>query len=303
MPTSQQTAVRIERTISAPPGRVYRAWIEPELIRRWMAPGEFRVETVDVEERVGGRYQVRHRGVGGFVAEIVELVPDERIAWRWGFAGPEGANGPVYDSLLTVTFADAPGGATQLILVHERLDALAEALPEVARNVRPGWEDVLAKLAATEVLEDPVAQELLHSPLLTRLAYNGSDGFPRVVPIGYLWKGGQFIICTLPNAPKTRALRRDPRVALTIDRDTMPPTILLVRGTASLETVEGVPPEYLEASRKAVPDEQMPSFEAQVRAIYPQMVRISVRPTWAKVIDFETRMPQAVEEAMRTVQA
>ncbi len=302
MPTSQQPAVRIERTISAPPGRVYRAWLEPELIRRWMAPGEFRVESVDVEERVGGRYQVRHRGVGGFVAEIVELVRDERIAWRWGFAGPEGANGPVYDSLLTVTFAHAPGGATRLILVHERLDALAEALPEVARNVRPGWEDVLAKLAATEVLEDPVAQELLHSPLLTRLAYNGSDGFPRVVPIGYLWKGGQFIICTLPNAPKTRALRRDPRVGLTIDRDAMPPTILLVRGIASLEIVEGVPAEYLEASRKAVSEEQMPSFEAQVRALYQQMVRISIRPTWAKVIDFETRLPQSVEEAMRALQ-
>jgi hypothetical protein len=199
-----------------------------------------------------------------------------------------------------VTFADAPGGATQLSLVHERLDTLAAALPEVARNVRAGWEDVLRKLAAAQVLADPVAQELLHSPLLMRMAYTGTDGFPRVVPIGYLWNGTDFVVCTTPNAPKVRALQKDPRVAFTIDTDSMPPHVLLVRGTASLELVEGVPPEYLEASKKTVPEAQWHSFEAQVRGLYKQMVRIRVRPIWAKVLDFETRLPQAVEELVRS---
>ena len=71
----------------------------------------------------------------------------KRIAWRWGFAGPERETGPVYDSLLTVTLRDAPGGGTVLTLVHERLDDLAAALPQVAEMVGPGWGDVLAKLA------------------------------------------------------------------------------------------------------------------------------------------------------------
>ena len=152
---------------------------------------------------------------------------------------------------------------------------------------------------AAEVLEDPVAQDLLHSPLHARLAYNGSDGFPRVVPVAYVWRNSQFVFCTPPNAPKTRALRRDPRVALTVDRDTVPPKLLLVRGTASVDVVEGIPPEYLEASRKTVSEDQWAAFEAQVRGLYKQMARITIRPTWAKVLDFETRMPQAIEELVR----
>jgi hypothetical protein len=47
-----------------------------------------------------------------------------------------------------VTLRDAPGGGTVLTLVHERLDGLAAALPQVADKVGSGWDGVLAKLAA-----------------------------------------------------------------------------------------------------------------------------------------------------------
>jgi uncharacterized protein YndB with AHSA1/START domain len=49
-----RAAVRIERTISASPERVYRAWLDPDLVRRWMAPGGFEATQVEIEERVGG---------------------------------------------------------------------------------------------------------------------------------------------------------------------------------------------------------------------------------------------------------
>jgi uncharacterized protein YndB with AHSA1/START domain len=150
-PVSNQPAVRIERILAAPPHQVYRAWLSPELIRRWMAPG-YEVTRVEVDERVGGRYRVWHADagvpVGGFQAEILELVPSARIVWRWGFAGADRDNGPVYDSRLTVTLREAAGGGTVLTLVHERLDDLAAALPEVAGKVGPGWNGVLAKLDA-----------------------------------------------------------------------------------------------------------------------------------------------------------
>ena len=150
-PVTNQPVVRIERTLSAPPLQVYRAWLSPELIRRWMAPG-YEVARVEVDERVGGRYRVWHADAGvpagGFEAEILELVPAERIAWRWGFAGPDRENGPIYDSRLTVTLREAPGGGTVLTLVHERLDDLAAALPDVAEQVGAGWDFVLTKLAA-----------------------------------------------------------------------------------------------------------------------------------------------------------
>jgi len=145
------------------------------------------------------------------------------------------------------------------------------------------------------VLSDPLAQELLHSPLLTRLAYNGSDGYPRVVPVGYHWSGAQFIVCTATNAPKVRALQANARVALTVDTDTQPPHVLLVRGTASVTIVDGIPSEYLEASKKFIAPEQWSAFLAQVRGLYKQMARIVITPDWAKLLDFETRFPIAVE--------
>jgi uncharacterized pyridoxamine 5'-phosphate oxidase family protein len=142
-----------------------------------------------------------------------------------------------------------------------------------------------------QVLNDPLGQELLHSNKLVRLAYNGRDGYPRVVPIGFYWNGTRIIICTATNAPKVRALSGNPKVALTIDTDTQPPHVLLVRGVAQIEIVDGVPIEYLQASKKGIPEQQWNSFEAQVRSLYKQMARIAIKPEWARLFDFETRLP------------
>ena len=146
----QQTIVRLERTIPAPPRRVYRAWLEPDMLRRWLAPGGLEVKRVEIDERVGGHYRIwqadSDADVGGFECELLELVPDQRIVFRWGFVGPDRNDGPVYDSLLTITLREAPGGGTALTLVHERLEEIAAAMPEVAENVGPGWELALRKL-------------------------------------------------------------------------------------------------------------------------------------------------------------
>lgn len=142
-----------------------------------------------------------------------------------------------------------------------------------------------------ETLNDPLAQELLHASIPARLAYTGRDGFPRVIPIGFHWNGTQFIMATSPGAPKIRALIDRPRVALTIDTATFPPHVLMVRGTARIEIVEGVPAEYLEASKKLISADQWQAFEAAVRGQYRQMAKISITPEWAKLFDFVTRAP------------
>jgi uncharacterized protein YndB with AHSA1/START domain len=146
--------VNLERTIPAAPHQVYRAWLEPDLMRRWMAPGELAVTRVEVDERVGGHYRIWHgdgdSNQGGFDCELVELVPDERIVFRWGFVGPARRDGASFDSLLTITLREASAGGTVLILRHERLEELAAAMPEVAENVEAGWRQVLAQL--TEAL-------------------------------------------------------------------------------------------------------------------------------------------------------
>ena len=149
------------------------------------------------------------------------------------------------------------------------------------------------------VLNDPLAQELMRSKIPARLAYTSVDGSPRAVPLGFHWNGQQFVIFTVPGSPKVQALAAHPQVALTVDTETFPPHVLLVRGTAWLETVEGVPTEYLEASRKQIGEAGMPAFEAQVRWLYQQMVRITIEPRWAKLLDFETRLPTPVENLIK----
>ncbi len=150
-----------------------------------------------------------------------------------------------------------------------------------------------------QVMELPIARQLLRDEVVLHLSYTAPDGAPRVIPIGYVWDGGSFRMWTIPDSAKVRALRADNRVALTIDVIGPPPRVLLVRGRASLETVEGVPDGYLEASRRAMPQEAWAGFEAQVRALYERMVAITVTPEWARLLDFETTAPEAVEKLVR----
>lgn len=156
----------------------------------------------------------------------------------------------------------------------------------------------------TDVLDSPASRELLERDI-TRLAYVAQDGTPRVVPIGFSWNGTHVVMCTTANAPKVPALRRNPAVALTIDTEVHPPTILLIRGTAELDVVDGIPEEYLEANTSyQMTAEQRVEWEAEVRSLYVDgMVRIVVTPTWAKLIDFENTLPSAVEELVQRRQA
>jgi hypothetical protein len=107
-------------------------------------------------------------------------------------------------------------------------------------------------------------------------------------------------MCTTKNAPKLRSLRRNPAVALTIDTEVHPPKILLIRGHAELDVVDGIPEEYLQINGTyEMTAEQRVEWEAGIRSLYDGMVRILVTPTWAKLIDFETTLPSAIEELIR----
>ena len=148
----------------------------------------------------------------------------------------------------------------------------------------------------TEVLNRPLSQELLARDL-TRLAYVAKDGTPRAVPIAFVWNGSTIVMCTSKNAPKLPSLRANPAVALTIDTEVHPPKILLIRGTVELDVVDGIPQEYLSMNTSyEMTAEQRVQWEAEVRSLYDGMVRIVMTPTWAKLIDFETTLPSAVEE-------
>lgn len=148
----------------------------------------------------------------------------------------------------------------------------------------------------TEILDRPLSRELLARDL-TRLAYVANDGTPRNVPIAFTWNGSEIVLCTTKNAPKLRSLRHRPEVALTIDTEVHPPKILLIRGRAELDVVDGIPDEYLRmnGSYEMTPEQRV-EWEAEVRSLYDGMVRIVVKPTWVKLIDFETTLPGNVAE-------
>lgn len=151
----------------------------------------------------------------------------------------------------------------------------------------------------TEVLIRPYSQELLARDI-TRLAYIGQDGTPRNVPMAFTWNGAEIVMCTSTNAPKLASLRTNPMVALTIDTEVHPPKILLIRGRADLDAVDGIPDEYLQMNGSyTMTPEQRVEWEDDVRSLYDGMVRIVVTPTWAKLIDFETTLPSPVEKLVR----
>jgi uncharacterized protein YndB with AHSA1/START domain len=148
------TSVTLQRTIPASPATVYRAWLEPEVLRRWAAPVGYDAVRVEVDERVGGHYRCWHvdadgQPFGGFDSEILELVPDERIVLRWQFVGPD--RRPLADksSRLTITLRPVPPDACELTLVHDRLDDLERRLPGMTDATRRGWSGTLVRLERT----------------------------------------------------------------------------------------------------------------------------------------------------------
>lgn len=156
----------------------------------------------------------------------------------------------------------------------------------------------MTKQGDVALLNDPVAQRLLHSTNPASLAYVWRDGTPRVVPIWFHWTGSEVVIGTPAKAPKVKVLRNNSPVAVTIDSNDWPYKVLEIRGKAQIERVRGIVPEYATASERYFGREQGKAWVTQAEQMFPEMVRIAVRPEWVAVIDFEKRFPNAIEAAM-----
>jgi PPOX class probable F420-dependent enzyme len=156
-------------------------------------------------------------------------------------------------------------------------------------------------MSATEVgntalLHDPVATELLQSDIPARLAYVAMDGKPRVVPIWVELNGDELVMVSPSTAPKLKSLARNPDVAITIDSTSFPWHVLLVRGTARLEVVDGVAPESARLARRYMGEEAGRSFSDFYAGVIsrmpePKSIRIRVKPEWVGINDFQTRFP------------
>lgn len=140
-PLEQELSLTLHRTIDAPIETVYAAWTDPEMMRRWFAPGDLAVARAVAEVEVGGTFLVEMRGTDGerHLTRGVyrEVVPNRRLVhtWQW-----EGSN---VESLVTVEFEAESARTTQLTLTHSRF---ADA--ESRDRHEGGWNGCIAKLTA-----------------------------------------------------------------------------------------------------------------------------------------------------------
>lgn len=140
---------------------------------------------------------------------------------------------------------------------------------------------------------------LLHSTIPARLAFVAGDGSPRIVPTWFHWTGDELVMGTFVSAPhvtepaaRVRALRANPAVAVTIDTNEFPPQALTLRGNAVVSEHSGVVAEYADAARRYLGDEAAAEYLAMLDDPTTVMARISLRPEWIGLIDFQTRLPR-----------
>jgi hypothetical protein len=156
----------------------------------------------------------------------------------------------------------------------------------------------MSKQGDVSLLNDPIAQELLRSNLPARLAYVWHDGTPRVIPIWFHWNGEDLIVASPPGAPKLKVLETNPKVALTIDSTDWPYKVLMIRGSATVEFVDGVVPEYALSAERYFGEETGKGWVDQIGSMFSEMARITIHPEWVSILDFEQRFPQAIAAAM-----
>jgi uncharacterized protein YndB with AHSA1/START domain len=114
------TEVLVKRSFDAPVKLVWRAYMEPDLMRRWCSglPG-WSMPVCEMDMRVGGKYRWRWRNDEngqefGFTGEVLEVVPHARIVHTQSYdPGDLGASMGSEPYIVTVTFQEA-GGITNV---------------------------------------------------------------------------------------------------------------------------------------------------------------------------------------------
>jgi uncharacterized protein YndB with AHSA1/START domain len=136
--------VRITRIIEAPREAVFRAWTEPEQIRRWWGPGEFTCPEAEVDLRPGGSYRLAMQPAEGepfiVAGDYHEVDPPARLVYTWRWETGPAADGS--ESLVRVEF-HPQGETTELVLTHSEFPESHGPAP-----YRMGWEGGLEKFQA-----------------------------------------------------------------------------------------------------------------------------------------------------------
>jgi uncharacterized protein YndB with AHSA1/START domain len=137
--TPSDTQILITREFDAPRHLVYRAYTEPELIRRWFHANRCEITSVEVDLRVGGtwRYDCTANGFDfSFHGTYREIVPDERLVSTEIYSGA-----PEAEALDAVTFAEKDGRTFLEILVTHQNKEFRDA--HLESGMEEGLQDAL----------------------------------------------------------------------------------------------------------------------------------------------------------------
>jgi len=135
--------LKIEREFKAPPNVVFDAWLNPDMLRKFMLPGEgMSVPRASAEAREGGRFEIVMKAGEDempHTGTYMEIVPHSRIVFTWESPFSED------DSTVTLEFSPT-GSGTVLTLKHERF------MTEESRdNHKGGWTRILQARVAEVV--------------------------------------------------------------------------------------------------------------------------------------------------------
>jgi uncharacterized protein YndB with AHSA1/START domain len=144
-------AVRLHRVLATRPDKVYRAFIEPDALAKWLPPNGFTCTVHRLEPKVGGTHRMSFRnfttgGSHSFGGEYLELVRDERLSYTDRFDDTKLPG----EMRVTVTLKKVAVG-TEVTIVQE---GLPDAIPVEACYL--GWQESLRNLA--RLVEPEIAQ-------------------------------------------------------------------------------------------------------------------------------------------------
>lgn len=142
--------IRLHRVFAAPPERVYRAFLDPGAMCKWLPPHGFVGEVHKLDPRVGGEHRMSFRNLNtgashAFGGKYLELVPNERIRYTDTFDDP----GLPGEMQVTVTLRKVSCG-TELSIIQE---GVPPQIPPEACYV--GWQQSLSLLTLLIEAEVP----------------------------------------------------------------------------------------------------------------------------------------------------
>jgi len=145
-----ENTVRLHRVLATKPEKIYRAFLDPDAMARWLPPDGFTGKVHESNPRVGGRYRMSFTNFTtgnshSFGGEYLELVPNEKLRYVDRFDNP----GLPGDMQVTVILKAVSVG-TEISIVQENIPA---AIPVEACYL--GWQESLENLARLVVPEIP----------------------------------------------------------------------------------------------------------------------------------------------------